>query len=259
MENEKESFIFLAKLAEKAERYDEMVENMKKVAKLDVELIAEERNLLSVGYKKVVGARRTSWRIMSLIEQKQESSSNEQSVELIQSYRQKVEEELVQICDEILAIIDQHLIPSSSSIEPTIFYHKMKGDYSRYLAEFKTGEEKQKAADQSMKAYEIAYEKAKIDLPPTHPIRLGLALNFSVLYYEILNSPDRACYLAKQAFDLAIAEQDNSCEEPHEDSALIIQLLRDNLQLWTSKLPPEDEETRLYCNSLGYYNADNEI
>ncbi|KAG6483847.1 hypothetical protein ZIOFF_060547 [Zingiber officinale] len=151
-----------------------------------------------------------------------------------------------------------------------------KGDYSRYLAEFKTGEEKQKAADQSMKAYEacqdpitfifsildkdlIAYEKAKINLLPTHPIRLGLALNFSVLYYEILNSPDRACYLAKQAFDLAVAEQDNSSEEPHEDSALIIQLLRDNLRLWTSKLPPEDEETKLYCNSSGYYNATNEI
>ncbi|KAG6487809.1 hypothetical protein ZIOFF_056416 [Zingiber officinale] len=105
----------------------------------------------------------------------------------------------------------------------------------------------------------IAYEKAKINLLPTHPIRLGLALNFSVLYYEILNSPNRACYLAKQAFDLAVAEQDNSSEEPHEDSALIIQLLRDNLRLWTSKLPPEDQETKLYCNCSGYYNTTNEI
>lgn len=102
-----------------------MVENMKKVAKLDVELTEEERNLFSVGYKKVVGARRTSWRILSLIWEKQESNGNEQSVKLIQGYRQKVEEELVEICDEILAIIDQNLIASSSSIEPTIFYHKM--------------------------------------------------------------------------------------------------------------------------------------
>jgi 14-3-3 protein epsilon len=63
---------------------------------------------------------------------------------------------------------------------------------------------------------------------------LGLALNFSVFYYEILNSPDRACHLAKQAFDDAIAELDSLSEESYRDSTLIMQLLRDNLTLWTS-------------------------
>ena len=71
-------------------------------------------------------------------------------------------------------------------------------------------------------------------MTPTHPIRLGLALNFSVFYYEILNSPDRACHLAKQAFDDAIAELDSLSEESYRDSTLIMQLLRDNLTLWTS-------------------------
>jgi len=75
---------------------------------------------------------------------------------------------------------------------------------------------------------------AQTDLTPTHPIRLGLALNFSVFYYEILNSPDRACHLAKQAFDDAIAELDSLSEESYRDSTLIMQLLRDNLTLWTS-------------------------
>ena len=68
---------------------------------------------------------------------------------------------------------------------------------------------------------------ASTELPPTHPIRLGLALNFSVFYYEILNSPDRACHLAKQAFDDAIAELDSLSEESYRDSTLIMQLLRD--------------------------------
>ena len=63
---------------------------------------------------------------------------------------------------------------------------------------------------------------------------MGLALNFSVFYYEILNSPDRACHLAKQAFDDAIAELDSLSEESYRDSTLIMQLLRDNLTLWTS-------------------------
>ena len=75
------------------------------------------------------------------------------------------------------------------------------------------------------------------DLAPTHPIRLGLALNFSVFYCEILNSPDRACRLAKAAFDDAIAELDTLSEESYKDSTLIMQLLRDNLTLWTSDMP----------------------
>jgi 14-3-3 protein beta/theta/zeta len=83
--------------------------------------------------------------------------------------------------------------------------------------------------DDSQKAYSEAFDIAKAQMQPTHPIRLGLALNFSVFYYEILNSPERACHLAKQAFDDAIAELDSLNEDSYKDSTLIMQLLRDNL------------------------------
>ncbi|KAK6788500.1 hypothetical protein RDI58_012298 [Solanum bulbocastanum] len=241
-QKERETHVYMAKLAEQAERYDEMVESMKKVAKLDVELTVEERNLLSVGYKNVIGARRASWRIMSSIEQKEESKGNEQNVKLIKGYRQKVEEELSKICSDILEIIDKHLIPSAGTGEATVFYYKMKGDYFRYLAEFKTDAERKEASEQSLKGYEAATATANTDLSSTHPIRLGLALNFSVFYYEIMNSPERACHLAKQAFDEAIAELDTLSEESYKDSTLIMQLLRDNLTLWTSDLPEDGGE-----------------
>ncbi|XP_030970230.1 14-3-3-like protein B [Quercus lobata] len=87
---------------------------------------------------------------------------------------------------------------------------------------------------------EAASTTAEAELPPTHPIRLGLALNFSVFHYEIMNSPERACYLAKQAFDEAIPKLDTLNEESYKDSTLIMQLLRDNLTLWTSDIPENE-------------------
>lgn len=89
---DREDSVYIAKLAEQAERYDEMVEEMKKVARMvhDQELGVEERNLLSVAYKNVIGARRASWRIISSIEQKEESKGNEEHVNRIKKYRQVV-------------------------------------------------------------------------------------------------------------------------------------------------------------------------
>jgi len=231
----------MAKLAEQAERYDEMVEAMKKVAKLDVELTVEERNLLSVAYKNVIGARRASWRIISSIEQKEENKGNENHVARIKEYRIKVETELSNICIDILGVIDGHLIPTATSGESKVFYYKMKGDYHRYLAEFASGNNRKEIAENALIAYKSASDIAATELPPTHPIRLALALNFSVFYYEILNSPDRACQLAKQAFDDAIAELDTLSEDSYKDSTLIMQLLRDNLTLWTSDLSNEEQ------------------
>jgi len=242
MSDERDSNVYLAKLAEQAERYDEMVESMKRVANMDVELTVEERNLLSVAYKNVIGARRASWRIISSIEQKEENKGNATHVQRIKEYRGRVEKELNSICSDILSVLDEHLIPSSTTGESKVFYFKMKGDYHRYLAEFATGAERKEAAENSLIAYKSASDIAVTELPPTHPIRLGLALNFSVFYYEILNSPERACHLAKQAFDDAIAELDTLSEDSYKDSTLIMQLLRDNLTLWTSDIQGEGDE-----------------
>ncbi|ESR47181.1 hypothetical protein CICLE_v10003615mg, partial [Citrus x clementina] len=235
----REENVYMAKLAEQAERYEEMVEFMEKVSasvESSEELTVEERNLLSVAYKNVIGARRASWRIISSIEQKEESRGNEDHVSTIRDYRSKIETELSSICDGILKLLDSRLIPCASSGDSKVFYLKMKGDYHRYLAEFKTGAERKEAAESTLTAYKAAQDIANAELAPTHPIRLGLALNFSVFYYEILNSPDRACNLAKQAFDEAIAELDTLGEESYKDSTLIMQLLRDNLTLWTSDM-----------------------
>jgi 14-3-3 protein epsilon len=226
--------VYMAKMAEQAERYDEMADFMKVVSEFQEELTVEERNLLSVAYKNAVGSRRASWRIISSVEQKESSKGNEEAGKRAAEYRLTVEKELDDICEKILKLLDDNLIPNSNTGESKVFYYKMKGDYYRYIAEYKSDDAKKTAADNAHDAYKEAMNVAKSELLVTHPIRLGLALNFSVFYYEVLNNPEEACKMARQAFEDAIAELDNVSEDSYKDSTLIMQLLRDNLTLWTS-------------------------
>jgi len=198
------------------------------------ELSVEERNLLSVAYKNAVGSRRASWRIVSSVEQKETSKGNTTNADLAREYRVKVEAELNTICNEILQLLETNLIEGSSTGEAKVFFCKMQGDYFRYIAEFSEGQHKKNSADNAKTAYDKAMEVARKELPVTHPIRLGLALNFSVFHYEVLNNPEEACKMARDSFEEAIAELDNVSEESYKDSTLIMQLLRDNLTLWTS-------------------------
>merc|ERR1711988_1650698 len=149
-------------------------------------------------------------------------------------YCAKVEKELDKICDTILKLLDDKLITKASNGESKVFYQKMKADYYRYIAEFSADDKKSKAAESARVAYAEAQSVAEKDLAVTHPIRLGLALNYSVFQYEVLQNPDEACKMARTAFEDAIAELDNVAEDSYKDSTLIMQLLRDNLTLWTS-------------------------
>ena len=131
-------------------------------------------------------------------------------------------------------------LPFSDSC--VFFFSNRKGDYYRYLAEIgkdEKSEENEKdpdeksASDHALDAYKAAVKEAEL-LPTTSPIRLGLYLNYSVFFYELRNDPEEACKLAKTAFDTAIADLDTLSEDSYKDSTLIMQLLRDNLTLWTS-------------------------
>merc|ERR1712050_13051 len=128
--------------------------------------------------------------------------------------------------------------PDELSVEErnllSVVYQKMKADYYRYIAEFTTEDKKREASENARLAYEEAQKVATAELAVTHPIRLGLALNFSVFQYEVLQNQDEACKMARTAFEDAIAELDNVAEDSYKDSTLIMQLLRDNLTLWTS-------------------------
>ena len=235
MVNTRDEYIYMAKVCEQTERFDDMLVYMKKVLDFNEDLSVDDRNLLSVAYKNSVGTRRTSWRVISSIEAKEEAK-NSNFLPLLREYKTKIEAELDAICEEIIKILETKLIKSSKSdVEKEVFYLKMKGDYHRYVAEYATGDKHKAASDLAYEAYSQANTSAA-PLETTNPIRLGLALNFSVFYYEVRNDPKKACDLAKQAFDDAIADIEKIEEKNYKDSTTIMQLIRDNLTLWTSEI-----------------------
>jgi len=228
----------MAQAAEAAERYEDMSRFMRKLVQWTNStepkqtLTVEERNLLSVAYKNVIGSRRASWRTLTSYAQDNEGKFDA----LVTQALSQVEQELKSICTDILELLETILIANvgeaASDVEESkVFFLKMAGDYYRYLAECVTDQGHDKKASSY---YGQAYTVAQTTLPTTHPVRLGLALNYSVCYYEILKDKAEACKLAKAAFDNAIQELDKLPEEQYKDSTLIMQLLRDNLTLWTS-------------------------
>jgi 14-3-3 protein epsilon len=227
--NEKSDLVYMAQVAEQAERYEEMVSYMRKAAEMG-DMSVEERNLFSVAYKNVVGSRRASWRVLSSIEANVSDSSK---TEIVKGYKNMIEDELKSTCTEVIEIVERYGFTTEGESESQVFFQKMKGDYYRYQAEFLIAEARDQITSEAVAAYKSATEVAE-QLASTNPIRLGLALNYSVFYYEILGQAERACELAKSAFDDAIAELDTLSEDSYKDATLIMQLLRDNLTLWTS-------------------------
>jgi 14-3-3 protein epsilon len=117
-----------------------MLDYIKKVVTgFDQELSIEERNLLSVAYKNSISSRRTAWRAISSIEQKEESKGSKH-LPLIKLFKSKIEGELQKFCSDILKLLDSHLVPKATNAESKVFYLKMKGDYYRYISEYAANE-----------------------------------------------------------------------------------------------------------------------
>lgn len=219
-----------------------MVACMKMVASLNTELTVEERSLLCAAYKNVAGARRGAWRIVTSIEAREAPKGNAKHITLLLAYRRWIERELTDICTDAITLIDVHLLRWAITTESVVFWHKMKADYYRYLAEYATGQERTNFAKNSLTSYQLAYDLAVVKLRPTDPVRLGLILNFCVFYYEILSMPLRACELKNQAVTDAINGLDELTEESYKDSTLILQLLQGAGQLWTVDATQEEDE-----------------
>lgn len=232
-----EEGLFLAKVAEQSERYEDILSFLKPVIAKTEELTQEERNLFSIAYKNLSGNKRTAWRSLNVI---QDNPKYAKFQEKTKNYKKKVEDELKKICMELIATVDSSLFKKATTAEAKAYYLKLKGDYYRYISEVVSGTELDDVSAKAKENYSQAQEAAK-DMEPTHPIRLGLALNLSVFTFEILKKPKDACALAKKAFDEAVEGLQKLEEGEYKESSSIMQLLKDNLTLWESEAEEGDD------------------
>jgi len=232
-----EKNVYLAMLAEQCNRFNEMVSFLEDMLKQrDKDLNSDERNLLSIAYKNSISGLRSALRTIMAYENKEKKKENSTFLPYIQEYRKKVEDELTKTCKNVLKVIDDELLKKAEDDEAKVFYIKMKGDYNRYIAEYAENELKKEVTEDALKSYNEATTIAK-NLKVLNSIALGLALNFSVFYYEVMNDHDKAIQIASEALDNANKELPNIDEDAEEyrDTVSIVNLLKENLDMWKSE------------------------
>ena len=226
--------VYLGMLAEQCTRYEDMIFFLEEMVDgKDEDLNSDERNLLSIAYKNNISLRRQALRTLSAYEQKEKKKESSNYLSFIIEYKEKVEKELIDVCEKIISKITNTLLKRASDDEARVFYHKMIGDYYRYIAENISGSSRADFANKGLAAYEKANNVSK-GLEIRNPIRLGLALNFSVFYFEVMDDHKKATELAKETLDLArkdLAGVDEEDEE-YRDTFSIVNLLQENLNMW---------------------------
>ena len=230
-------YLYLMKLFQRTERYPEMVKAINKYIEQNPKLSKDEQKLLVDGYKNIISDKRNSLRLLqNLIKKEEDGAQLINHKKQINIIKEKIQNELLSIFKEIHAILDKYLIPNSQDPETKVLYMKIKADYYRYHCEFAEGDEFEEAKNNALKIYKEAYDIALKDINIYNSIRLGLALNYSVFKYEIMDSKNEAYDIAQKAYDDAMKVVDDVEKDRTSDNLLLIQLLKENLNMWNNEM-----------------------
>ena len=231
-----ETNIFLARVAEQAERFEDMVDYLSVVLEQKGgDISADERNLISVAFKNLISNKRAACRTIVAIEQ---NPKYQKFGEALAAYKQKIETGLIGDCEKVIQIITDKVLTKSCEEEAKAFFVKMVADYYRYIAENAKDDKLTEVKNKALNSYKQAND---ITLPPCNPIKLGLALNFSVFYYEVMKDPKEAINLADKALQDALDKIDELEEDEFRDAKSIIELLKENLTLWKEEEEGDNE------------------
>ena len=226
----KENFEFVLNLAEVSNRYEDIRLHLKNHKQIEFSLF--ERKSFYDSYKKIYNFRRNLWHPIYILEKKDLENKN-----IISWYRQKLESEMEEISKEVFEILEcQEKFSKNNEIKA--FYLKMKGDYYRYQSEYHIIQENKEkygvfSVQNAFDSYESASGIVLSDLPTTHPLRLSLALNFSVFFYEIMKSPDRAINIAKTAYKEGLKDLRTLEIQSKKETENLLTLINENITLWS--------------------------
>ena len=236
----REEYIYLSKLYERAERYQDMVDSINKFIELDPKLSKEERNILSAGYKNMISDKRASWRLLNSMEKKEVKKKSNQ-VNYVKEIKNHIEDELKKTFVNVHEILDKFLIPNAEDHESKVYYLKCKADYYRYLSEISKGKDLEDSNNKAEDYYKQAYEISEKELPVINCTRVGLCLNMAVFYYEVKGDKKRGCEIAKKSFEESMKYLDDLEKFKSKDTLLLIQLLKENLIFWSSEMNEEEQ------------------
>lgn len=226
------NYLYRAELAEQVQRYDEMMSCMKKLAVQKKVLNGRERNILALSCKHALNQRRSAWRILDSALERDRTNGRTEDITTSSNYKNDLASEMEQVCRETADIVLNTLLSEVDEAEILVFYLKMAGDYFRYITEFSAGETRRVASQDAKDCYERA-TKAAEGLIATNPTRLGLALNYSVFYFEVLGNPKMACEVASEAYESAEELATNVNDRLYSEARPVLGLLRDNLAMWS--------------------------
>lgn len=238
----RDEYIYLTKLFLKVNRHEEIIKWVKGFVELDPILSLQERNLCTSAFKNMVGSKRSMWRTVRNTEKKAIKAENENNLRSARDLRHRIEKELRQSIAQVDDLLENHLIPNAKEAEDQVYYLKLKGDYHRYAAEFHGGEDRENSIELAEQCYNLAYQISEENIPIGSSTRLGLALNFSVFFWEIKEMKEEAMLVAQNAFDQAIEILEELEKQKAKESILIIQLLKENLTMWNNQVMGEMQD-----------------
>ncbi|VVT50986.1 uncharacterized protein SAPINGB_P002946 [Magnusiomyces paraingens] len=235
MATTRKNLVLLAKTAEEAERYKDAAKIMKAIVHTGKELDDEEQTLLYDIYRHLAHNLKVSLKNLSPLVQEETDKHNSKHLHLVQKQISQIKKELINTCCDIIEILEEDLIPTTTSNKNKVIYYKMKGDYYNYLINLYSGPQHDEIVQEALEAYVFAFNIANKNLSPTDPTRLGVAINFSVFYHEVIKSTKKSCEIAQQAFNSAFEALDTLTEDNNQKTIASMEILRDNISIFSSE------------------------
>jgi 14-3-3 protein epsilon len=233
MTSQRDIDLFLIQILDQANRYQDMVDLIKRVIDADPVLTAEQRDLLSVSYKHVITSDRNGLRYLSTLLERDEARETEFRFEELRSLQSKLRRDLENQCLGLIDLVDNKLLPAAKDPEAQLYYEKLKADHWRYISEGRESSEKEESAAKAKEAYERALQIARESIPLFKAAHLGLILNYSVYLYEIGGQKEEALELARKTYDEGKITVANNADDAVEEANGVLELLRDNIAIWT--------------------------